>query len=127
MRTTITSALTGKAVTFDGNVQGRVGIRLGEIDAEKPGVILERDELLDALREALGVTIIDTPNMPMREVLAGEVVEGDVILTERGPRPIASVVRMDGNAYLYYRVPGGLDRVKRPTTSPISIRAAVVS
>lgn len=123
MRTTITSAMTGKAVTFDGNVQGRVGIRL----CDGPGVILERDELLDALREALGVTIIDTPSEPMREVLAGEVVEGDVILTERGPRLIASVVRMDGNAYLYYRVPGGLDRVKRPTTSPISIRAAVVS
>ena len=55
MRTTITSAMTGKAVTFDGNVQGWVGIRL----SDGQGVILERDELLDALREALGVTITD--------------------------------------------------------------------
>lgn len=180
MRTTITSAMTGKAVTFDGNVQGRVGIRL----SDGPGAILERVEVLDALREALAVTIIDGPIQPLadwerelmlataevdlsaayaqslaehfaalaaakraveneadarrsapvalppitpgREVLAGEVVEGDVIMTEHGPRPVQSVVRQNGRVHLYYRKPGGLDWITRPSDSLLAIRDAVV-
>lgn len=184
MRATITSAMTGKAVDFDGNVQGRVGIRLGEVDAEKQGAIFERDELLDALRMALGVTIIDGPAQPLadwereiimltdeadlpaahaeslaehfaalaaakravenaaeerrsipvvlppmtpgRDVLAGEVVEGDVIMTEHGPRPVQSAVRQGARVHLYYRKPGGLDWITRPSDSLIAIRDAVV-
>lgn len=64
---------------------------------------------------------------PERDVFAGEVVEGDLIVTVEGMRPVQSVVRMDGVARIYYQTPRGLDSITRPLTSTISIRAAVVS
>lgn len=64
---------------------------------------------------------------PERDVFAGEVVEGDLIMTVEGMRPVLSVVRLGGVARLYYRTPGGTDCIARPEGSLITIRAAVVS
>lgn len=68
-----------------------------------------------------------TSTTPERDVFAGEVVEGDLIVTVEGMRPVQSVVRMDGVAHIYYRTPRGTDSIVRPLTSTITIRAAVVS
>lgn len=68
-----------------------------------------------------------TSTPPERDVFAGEVTVGDVITTTFGPRPVQSVVRLDGQVHIYYRVPRGLDSIVRPDDSLISIRAAVVS
>jgi hypothetical protein len=68
-----------------------------------------------------------TSTTPERDVFAGEVVEGDVIMTEHGPRPVHSVVRLGAMAHIYYRTPRGTDSIVRPLTSSIAIRAAVVS
>lgn len=65
---------------------------------------------------------------PCRDVFAAEVITGDVIATEHGPRPVQSVVHLNGNVHLYYRVPRGLDYIVRPHDSLISIRdVAVIS
>lgn len=65
---------------------------------------------------------------PVRDVFAAEVTMGDVITTEHGPRTIQSVVHLNGNVHLYYRVPRGLDYIVRPHDTLITIRdVAVIS